>query len=295
MKSKALFRDKISPWLFLLPGIIVFALFKYYAIFLGVFVTLFDFNIVNPPGVFIGLKNYLQVLKDPEFYNAFRNNVEFLLITLVMNFWVPIVIAVLVNEVRKHKTFFRSIYFIPAIVPTLAIGMVWKFIWQPDYGFANYLLSLVHIAPQLWLNNAMLVKWCMRFPYLVMGGGLNFVIFLAALQEIPEEEMEASLIDGAGYFQRIRYLVLPYLLPVVGIILTLTVIDAFNYFDDVMIMTGGGPAGATETITLFGFLKVYNDTDYSYANTVYTISFVIVLIFTIIKMRIDSIYEKKGR
>lgn len=295
MKSKALFRDKISPWLFLIPGIIVFALFKYYAIILGVFVTLYDFNIVNPPGVFIGLRNYLQVLKDPEFYNAFKNNIEFLLITLVMNFWVPIVIAVLVNEVRKHKTFFRSIYFIPAIVPTLAIGMVWKFIWQPDYGFANYLLSLVHIAPQLWLNNAMLVKWCMRFPYLVMGGGLNFVIFLAALQEIPEEEMEASLIDGAGYFQRIRYLVLPYLLPVVGIILTLTVIDAFNYFDDVMIMTGGGPAGATETITLFGFLKVYNDTDYSYANTVYTISFVIVLIFTIIKMRIDSIYEKKGR
>ncbi len=274
-------------WMFLVPALISFSLFKYYPIILGIFVSFFKVDIVNLPGDFVGLDNYIRAFGDNHFFNAVKNNFQFLIISLVMTFWVPIVLATLINEVRKGKTFMRTMYYIPAIAPGIAMMVLWKYIWSPDYGLANYLLSLFNLPRQMWLNDPKLVKWCMQFPGMVMGGGMNMLIYLAALQDIPEEQHESALLDGAGFLRRIWSISLPQILPIISTMLVLAVIGTFNMFDSVQVMTGGGPAGATETIILYSYKHAYTFYDYGYALTLSTIAFLIIFVLTIVQMSLD--------
>lgn len=277
----------IVGWLFLVPALISFTMFKYYPIILGFIVSFFKVDIVHLPGKFIGLDNYVRAFKDNFFFNAVKNNVQFLFISLVMTFWVPIFLATLVNEVRKGKTFIRTMYYIPAIAPGIAMMVLWKYIWQPDYGLANFLMRTFHLPEQLWLNSTALVKWCMNVPGLLMGGGMNMLIYLAALQDIPEEQHESALLDGAGFIRRVTRISLPQIVPIVTTMLVLSVIGAFNMFDNVKVMTEGGPSAATETIILYSFKQAYQMADYGYALALSTITFIIIFLLTILQMTLD--------
>ncbi|MDR0396417.1 MAG: sugar ABC transporter permease [Oscillospiraceae bacterium] len=275
-------------WVFLLPALISFTLFKYYPILLGVFVSFFKVDIVRMPGTFVGLANYARAFTDHFFATAIKNNIEFLLIGLVMTFWTPILLATLINEVRRGKTILRTMYYIPAIAPGIAMMVLWKFIWQPDYGLANFIMRTLGLKDQLWLNDARLVKWCMSVPGLVMGGGMNMLIYLAALQDIPEEQHESALIDGAGFIKRVTRISLPQIMPIVTTMLVLAVISSFNAFDNVMIMTNGGPSGATETIILYSFKQAYfGNNDYGYALALSTMTFLIIFALTALQMSLD--------
>lgn len=281
------------PWLFLVPAIISFALFKYYPIILGFFVSFFHVDIVNLPGEFIGLDNYIKAFRDPSFWNAIKNTFQFLGVSLLMNFWVPIVLATLINEVRRGKTFMRTMYFIPAVAPGIAMSVLWKYIWQPDYGLANYLMKVLNLPTQKWLNDPMLVKWCMQFPGLIIGGGMTMVIYLAALQDVPEDQHESALLDGAGFLRRIFSISLPQIMPTVVTMLVLAVIDVFNMFDNVQIMTGGGPAGSTETMVLYAYEQAYTFLDYGYAIALSCLTFLCVFILTVIQLSLGDDKEAK--
>lgn len=291
--SRSRGRVNFSAYLFLFPALVAFALFKYYPMILGFISSFFNFDVVNPPGKFIGFDNYIRAFNDPVFFQSIWNTFEFVIVTLVLNFWVPIFLAILINEVRSGKTLLRTLYFLPAIAPGVAVTVLWKYIWQPDYGFANYMLGLLNIQPQMWLNDPAMVKWCMKFPGLVAGGGMNMIIYLAALQDIPEEHYEAALMEGAGFINKIRYIVLPQIRPIVGIMLILTLIGAFNYFDEPYIMTGGGPMDSTTTMVLYGFKAAYRSGEYGYGLSITSIVFVIVFIITAIQLNISSKQEGK--
>jgi multiple sugar transport system permease protein len=290
-------RFGLVGWLFLLPALLSFTFFKYYPIVLGIIVSFFKVDIVRLPGTFVGLANYVRAFQDNFFINAVKNNLQFLLISLVMNFWVPIFLATLINEVRKGKTFVRTMYYIPAIAPGIAMMVLWKFMWQPDYGLANYLMRVLRLPEQLWLNDANLVKWCMQAPGLLMGGGMNMLIYLAALQDIPEEQHESALLDGAGFLRRVWNISMPQVVPIITIMLVLTVIGAFNMFDNVQVMTGGGPAGSTETIILYLYKQAYTFQDYGYALSLSTTAFLIIFILTVVQMILnrdpDAVKAKK--
>jgi multiple sugar transport system permease protein len=278
-----------TGWLFVAPAIFVFLLFKYYPIVMGMVISFFNFNIMNPPGIFIGLQNYARAFKDPQVINALKNNLSFWLIMVSINLFIPLVLAILVDEVRKNKALIRTFYYVPAILPSVVVTVLWKYIWQPDYGLANYVLDIFGGAPRLWLNDVNLVKWCMRFPYtIIMAGlsaGMDFIIYLAALNNISREMYESAQIDGASFFGRLVYMTLPNLRSTISMLLIINTINIFNLFDEVMIMTGGGPARSSETLVLYAFQKAYRDMDYSYAITITTISFLIVFLLTIIQMK----------
>lgn len=293
--NKDLFKRDVVPWFFLVPAIVSFALFKYYPIILGFFISFFKVDIVNLPGTFIGFDNYIRAFQDKDFLNAIINTFQFLAISLLINFWVPIFLATLINEVRKGKTFVRTMYFIPAVAPGIAMNVLWKYIWQPDYGLANYLMKTLNLPTQKWLNDPLLVKWCMQFPGLIIGGGLTMVIYLAALQDVPEEQHESALLDGAGFFRRIFSISLPQIMPVVATMLVLAVIDVFNMFDNVQIMTGGGPSGSTETMVLYAYDQAYTFLNYGYAITLSCLTFLCVFVLTIIQMSIgnENMFSRK--
>jgi multiple sugar transport system permease protein len=274
-----------TGWLLIIPAIVSFLLFKYYPIIMGVMISFFDFSVMNPPGRFVGLKNYIRAFKDPLVWNAAKNNVEFWFLMIVMNQFIPLVLAIMVDEVRKHKTFVRTVYYIPALLPGVVSIVLWKYFWQPDYGLANYFITSLGAKAQLWLNDTKLVKFCMRFPGVIMAGGMDFIIYLAALSGINREMYESAQIDGASFWRRLFFITLPSIVPTISMLLVLGTIGIFNLFDGVMIMTGGGPVRATETLVLYAFQKANRETDYSYAIAVMTIAFLIVFILTIIQMK----------
>jgi multiple sugar transport system permease protein len=291
-------REKSRPgkkfntgWLFILPAVISFLLFKYYPMLMGMLVSFFNFNVMNPPGDFAGLQNYFRAFKDPLVRNALKNNVQFWLLMLAMNQFVPLILALLVDEVRKYKAVVRTLYYLPAILPGIVTTVLWKYFWQPDYGLANYVVTSLGFSPQLWLNDISIVKICMRFPGVIimagMGGGMYFIIYLAALNGINQEMYESAQIDGAGYLKRLVSITLPSILPTIGMLIIMSTMGVFNMFDEVMIMTGGGPARSTETLVLYAFQKAYRETDYSYAATITVLAFIIVFFLTLLQMKMQ--------
>ncbi len=272
----------------LLPAVASLLAFKYLPLFMSVFISFFDFDIVNMPGQFAGLQNYIRAFKDPNFYAAMGHNVKAFAYGLVMNFWVPIFYAILINEIKKGRTAFRLAFFIPGCAPGIAMTILWKYFWQPDYGLANYLVGLLGISPQLWLNDKSLVYFCMAFPGLLISGGMTLVIYLAALQNIPQELYEASVIDGANVIQRVRHVTLPQISDTVFLMFTLSMIGAVNSMEGVMVLTGGGPSGSTETALLYAYKQATNNMDYSYAMAMITIMFMIVLVLNIYTTRLKN-------
>lgn len=282
-------KDYLSPWLFILPAVVLYSFTKYYPILQSIFVSFFKFSVIKPPGEFIGLKNYLDLFKDQYFYQDLGNMIWYFIIIMLINFWPPIIVAILVNEVRKHKTVFRAFYFIPAIAPTIAVQLIWKYIWNPDYGMANQLLKLFGLpGDQMWLNSPELVKWCLYIPYFIMCGGMNFVIYLAALQDVPNELYEACVIDGGGILARIRYVTLPGIKHVIEIMLVLQIINVVNLINEPLIMTGGGPAGASETLSLYAYRTAIKDLNYGKSFAISTIVFILSFVLTSIQMKISS-------
>lgn len=281
-------KNQFYAYLFLAPSILLFLIFKYYPILSGIFVSFFEIDIVNLPGEFVGFKNYLRAFTDSRFYNAMWHNVKLFGFNTIMHFWCPILLAVVINEMRKSKLLFRLVYFIPAVAPAIAMTVLWKYFWQPDYGLANYLLSLVGVEPQMWLNSPKLVYFCMAFPGMVVCGGMNMVIYLAALQDVPNELYEAALMDGAGVIRRVISITLPQIKNVIGSLFLLSVMGAFNAMENVMILTNGGPGGSTETMLLYAYKQATTSMDYSYAITMATIVFFLVFILTAICQRLTK-------
>lgn len=274
----------------LMPSLALFAIFKYYPIISGAFVSFFDIDIVHLPGKFCGFKNYARAFSDLRFYKSLYHNIKFFAYGLVLSFWQPIFLAIFVDEMRRSKTTFRLLYFIPAVVPALASTILWKYFWNPDYGIANYLLSVFNLKPQLWLNDARWVYFCMKFPGMVVFGGMSMVYYLAALQDVPRDLYEEAMLEGAGFFQRVKFVTIPGIKNIIGTQLLMSVTVIFNSMEDILVWTGGGPAGATETVLVYAYRQAINSMDYSYAVTLATIVFVATFIITLF---VRGISDKK--
>ncbi len=283
-------KTEILALALLMPSLTLFALFKYYPIISGAFVSFFDINIVKLPGTFCGFKNYARAFSDVRFYQAIYHNIKFFAYAIVLTFWQPIILAILVDEMRKSKTTFRLLYFIPAVVPALAGTILWKFFWNPDYGLANYFLTLFGAKAQLWLNDERWVYFCMSFPAMVVFGGMSMVYYLAALQEVPRDLYEEAMLEGATFVQRIKFVTIPGIRNIIGTQLLMSITGIFNAMENILVWTGGGPAGATETVLVYAYKQAINSMDYSYAVTIATIVFVATFVITLF---VKGISDKK--
>ena len=281
-RRKAFSKNELVALLFILPAIILFLLTKYVPILMGMFISFFDIDIVNLPGKFCGLDNYIRAFGDAKFYSSMWHNIKFMIYSFVMNFWPPIIAAILINEIRKGKVAFRVLYFIPAVAPGLAMTVIWKYFWNPDYGLANYLLSLFGMAPHAWLNDPNWVYFCMHLSGLVIVGGMNMLIYLAALQDVPQELYESAMLEGAGFIKRIWYITLPAIKGIIASMFLLSFTGVFNALENVLMWTDGGPFGKTETLLSYAYKQALTSLDYSYAITMATIVFLITFILTVL-------------
>ena len=241
--------------MFLAPTVIAFLVFNYYPLLKTVYMSLFNWDAIKPPGPFVGLMNYPNSFNSPGFRTALSNTVILFLFSLGLGFWVPIVQALLLDAIpRSVHRVAKYLYLLPMAIPSVGVFLVWIWIWHPDLGLANAILKLVGLQPHLWLADPKLVLMCLRIPVFA-GGGMSVLIYLAAIQGVSSEQYESAEIDGAGLVKRLWYITLPNIWHMVTILFILTITGALLAFDDVFVMTQGGP-GDSSTTLVFGVYRI---------------------------------------
>lgn len=277
-------RRTLMALLFTLPAIIAFLLLKYYPMLQAIYMSLFNYKVTAPPGEFVGLGNYIHAFQDPLNAKVWGNNLTLFLLSLALGFWVPLVQAILLDEIRRGKTFYRVMYLLPSVVPAVATAVIWKWIYNPDWGLLNALLESIGLQAQGWLNDPNQVKVALTLPGL-LGGGLSIFIYLSALQGIPGELYEAADIDGASIFAKLRFITIPGILPIIGLQFILTLTGAFQIFDQIYIMTLGGPADASRVIALNIYYYAFERIQMGYAASMSVLLFIVTFILVAIQLR----------
>ena len=258
-------KKQVIAYLFLLPALLAFTLVTWYPI---VSTILYSFQKVNVAGVqgWVGLSNYVRMFGNPIFYTAWQNTLTYVLLSLVMGAMIPIILALIINEMRGLSSFFQTIVYLPTLIP-IAVGLiVWRQIYAPTGGILNSLLKLVSIEPQLWLQNPLLAKPALIVIMTWIGAGGATLLYLYALREIPTELFEAAELDGFSVFQRIRYIAIPLLRSRIQIMLVLQIITVAQVFTEPFILTNGGPAGSTTSPVLEIYNIAFTRTDFGLAS-----------------------------
>jgi len=229
---------------------------------------LYSFQKVNVAGFqgWVGFDNYVRMFGNPIFYTAWKNTLVYVLLSLIMGAMVPIVLALIINEMRGLSSFFQTIVYLPTLIP-IAVGLiVWRQIYAPTGGILNSLLKLVDIAPQLWLQDPHLAKPALIIIMTWVGAGGATLLYLYALREIPPELFEAAELDGFTVFQRIHYIALPLLRSRIQIMLVLQIITVAQVFTEPFILTNGGPASSTTSPVLEIYNIAFTRTDFGLAS-----------------------------
>jgi multiple sugar transport system permease protein len=286
-------------WLFSLPAIVVFLLFKYYPIMQAFHMSLYRYAPMKPPGQFVGLRNYIYAaLEDPLVTVCWKNNLIILLFSILLGFWVLIVQAILLNEVRFGKSFYRLLYLLPTAVPPMVLFIVWKFLYNPDFGLLNSLLAKIGLGPYGWLNDPRTSKISLCLPGLlgdglkILGGSLAIFLYLAALQGIPLEMFEAADIDGANPFQKLRYILIPQLRPMIFIQFIIAISIGFQLFDQIFVMTGGGPVDSTRVLTLSIYHYAFRLVHMGYASAIAVLLFLVTFVIVALQFNMQRIFRR---
>ncbi len=282
--------SRSAPYLFIAPAMILLVAFGVLPVLVGIVTSLTNMNLAglgNPSLVqFIGLDNYSRLFSDPRFWQALRNTAIFAVIGVPLVVVISLAVALLLNKSQGwFFKFLRSFYFMPAITSIVAIALVWGYLFNGQFGLFNYLLSLVGLGPVKWLSDPTVVKFSLIMVAVWRGLGLNTIILLAALQEVPREYIEAASLDGAGELRTTTSIVIPQLRPAIFFITVTTVIAWLQFFDEPFVLTKGGPLGESTSVSLFLYQTGFSSSQFGYASAGSVVLFVIIAVITLIQMK----------
>lgn len=276
-------RNRIVGWLFISPwaiGFLAFALFPFLA---SLYYSFTDYNILAPPA-WIGGQNYQQMFQDPLFWQSLYNTFYFTVIAVPLSTVVAIAIALLLNMKIRGQAVYRTLFYLPSVVPIVASSVLWIWIFNPSFGFLDAFLRAVGLPAPGWLYSETWVK-----PSLILMAlwsvGSPIVIYLAGLQGVPQDLYEAALLEGANAGQRVRYVTLPMISPVILFNVVLGLIGSFQYFTQAYVMTQGGPDNASLFFALYLYQQAFQYLHLGYASAMAWLLFVLILIATLFVFR----------
>lgn len=275
----------IIPYLFLIPYLFAFIAFRFGPSIAGFFVSLTRWNIVGTPK-FIGFENYSELFSDPSFITSLINTLYFMVLTVPALIVLGLLIALLVDQNLKGRTVTRTFVFMPYVIMSTVVGVIWMWIFDTHFGILNYYLSFLGIKPIAWLSS---VNWAMpavAITTIWWTVGFNMILFLAGLQDIPEELKEAARIDGASNWQIFWNVTFPLLRPTTVVVLMLTLINSFEVFDQVYVMTGGGPSMATLTVIQYMYFQAFQYFRLGYGSAVAYVVFAFLIILVLVERQL---------
>jgi multiple sugar transport system permease protein len=266
---------------FLAPTLIGLAVLSAGPILATLAISLTKWDLLTAPQV-TGLDNYLDLLSDDRFIKALRNTFFYTIVSVPLGLAIALGLAVALNQKIRGIAFIRTAYFLPVVTSTIAIALVWQWIYSADSGLLNQVLGVFGIPSQKWLSNPTLAMPSIIAMSIWQGLGVNVIIFLAGLQAIPAELLDAANVDGAGRWARFRWVTLPLLTPALFFTGVLSLIGAFQVFDQVFVLAKPKPTDATITIVYFIYENGFKFFKMGYASAAAWILFLIVALFTAI-------------
>jgi len=274
-------RQQGIAYLFLLPALIIFALVTWYPI---VKTIIYSFQAVNLQGFqgWVGFSNYGRMFGNPIFLTVWWNTFDYVLISLLLGSMVPVILALMINEMRRLSSIFQMLVYLPALIPVTVALIVWRAIYAPEGGILNSILKLFAIAPQLWLQNPALAKPAIIVIMTWIGAGGTTLIYMSALREIPSEIFEAAELDGFSPLQRVWYIALPLISARIQMMVVLQIILVAQVFTETFILTSGGPANSTRSPVLEIYDTAFNRSDFGLASAWSVSMLVILAAFSII-------------
>jgi multiple sugar transport system permease protein len=243
-------RGGLTTLAFLLPMLVIFGLFAWFPIVRAFVMSVQDTNLVSEP-IFVGLENFQRVLADPLFGIAIRNTAWFAFLALIFGYPVPIILAVLMSELRSRRGLFSALAYLPVVVPPVVAVLLWRFFYNAaPTGVFNTILGWLGIGPVPWLQNAGTAMPSIVIEATWAAAGGTVIIYLAALVGVRPELYDAAEVDGASIWQKIRYITLPQIRNVLFVTLILQLIATAQLFTEPLLFTAGGPANSTMTVLL---------------------------------------------
>ena len=243
-------------------------------------------NVFKNQGTWVGLKNYAHLLEDGTFFTALKNTLVYTGIFLPIQITGALGLALVLNMNFRGRSFCRAIFFMPYVVTLVATAAVWKWLYDPTSGLINAFLKQVNLPTSLWLLGEKTALISVIIFSVWQSIGYSMVIFLAGLQAIPQQFYEAAEIDGANKFQSFFYITMPLLIPIMLFVLVMMTISSFGVFNQIYVMTQGGPAYATLVLVLYMYNQAFTFLHFGYGAAIAVVFFIFVLAVTLIEFKI---------
>jgi multiple sugar transport system permease protein len=281
-------RREWTAYLFLAPGLIIFSIFTVFALLFAFYLTFHEWSIIEPDKPFVGLDNYKDMVDDEDFRRSVINTVYFTGGSVPLGMATGLGIALLLNQSLRGRGFLRTMYYLPVVTPFVVTAIIWKWLYNGDFGLFNYYLLKTHLIhdPLLWLSDKNLAMPAVILMTVWTSVGFSMVVYLAGLQSIPEELYEAARVDGAGPFARLRHITVPMLAPTTLFLLVIGIIGSFQVFTQIFIMTNGGPVNRTTTMVYYIYESAFKFYEMGYASTLAFALFLMLLVFTALQLRL---------
>jgi multiple sugar transport system permease protein len=277
--------DWFSALLFLSPTLVVFTTFILFPVFFSFYLSFQKWNMFSAESSFVGFDNYIRLLQNPDFWQVLKNTVIYTMGTVPLNMAMALAVAYALNKKIAGKKFLRTAFFAPVIISPVAAAVIWRWIYDPNFGLMNYAIGFVGIDSINWLND----PTAAMFALIIMGVwktfGINMVLFSAGLAGIPEQYYEAAEIDGAGRWSKFWNITIPLLTPTTFFILVMSMITSFQVFDIVYVLTQGGPLGSTKVLVFYVYEQAFQFFEMGYASAISYILFALLFVLTMIQIK----------
>lgn len=278
----------IAAYLFIAPIVVIFTVFRLYPSFLNFALSFMKWNVFKNEGTWVGLKNYAHLLEDKTFLTALENTLLYTGIFLPIQIITALGIALLLNVNFRGRSFCRVAFFMPYVVTLVATAAIWRWLYDPSSGLINSVLELLNLPTSLWILGKGTALFSVIIFSIWQSIGYSILIFLAGLQAIPQQFYDAAKIDGAGKFQGFLYVTLPLLVPILLFVVVMMTITSFGVFNQIYVMTQGGPAYATLVVLLYAYQQAFMFVKFGYAAAIMVVFFVLVLTVTLIEFKLAA-------
>ncbi|ACZ43412.1 binding-protein-dependent transport systems inner membrane component [Thermobaculum terrenum ATCC BAA-798] len=291
-------REAVEGYLFMAPAVLGFLLFTLFPMLASFALSFTDYDLLSPPR-WVGLANYLQMVRDPFFWQSLKVTTIYAAAGLPLGLTLALAVAILMNQKVPALALWRTVYLLPSVISGVAVAILWRWLFNPEFGLLNVLLGYLGIKGPDWLGST---TWAL--PSLIIMGlwgiGGSMLIYLSGLQGIPTELYEAAEIDGAGRLAKLWYVTIPMISPVILFNLVIGLIGAFQYFTEAYVLTGGGPENSTLFYMLYLYRNAFNYFKMGYASALAWTLFMLVLLLTIAVFRTTPMWvyyegERRGR
>lgn len=277
-------RSRTSILFFMTPAFLLYTAIVFIPILASVYYSFFKWDVLSPPK-FIGLDNFIRMFtKDDIFVTSVKNMLFLTVTSIVLQQFFGFLLAVFITSKIKGKEFFKNVFFYPAVIASVAVGLMWTFIYDPKFGLLNGFLRLIGLESlqRQWLFEQSTAMWAITLVVCWQYIGYTMILYVAAIQNIPRDIFESARIDGAVGWRLIRYMTIPLVKPIIKVNMILITVGSLKFFDLVYAMTRGGPAHSTSVLAMHMYNRSFRQYEYGYGDALAVVLLIMCLVATLV-------------